>query len=339
MQDFNYQKICLDFLNNLPPRTREVISRRFGLKTGKKETLEAIGKNYRVTRERVRQIEEDGFLRIKPEIRKHQKTFQYFAERIKDFGGLKKEDILLRELGGQKWQPQIYFLLTLGPDFERVSESDEFYSFWTVNRNCLALAKKVIDSFYNRLKKNNQPISLKDYNPPVALTNSSPLSPAALVSFLEISKKVQKNSENLFGLRNWPEINPRGVKDKAYLTLKKEKRPIHFTKLAELIANALPQTVHNELIRDDRFVLVGRGIYALKEWGYYPGQVKDVISNILKNAGKPLTREEILEQVLQQRLVKENTVFLNLSNKKYFLRTPEGKYTVTRPGAIKSRIA
>ena len=91
---------------------------------------------------------------------------------------------------------------------------------------------------------------------------------------------------------------------------------------------ALIQTVHNELIKDPRFVLVGRGIYALSEWGYYPGQVKDVILKVLKEKRRPLTKEEILEKVLSQRLVKENTILLNLSNKKYFLRNSQGKYWV-----------
>jgi len=327
---FNYAKICQNLIKDLPPRTREVISRRFGLNPpaggGKKETLEAIGKDYGITRERVRQIEEDGFLRLEPQrlpSKECQKTFQYFTDQLKNFGDLKKEDILLQDLGGRRFQPQIYFLLTLGPNFEKLGESDEFYSLWTINQNSLVLAKKVIDSFYNQLKKNNRTLSLKDFQ-----LSYSP-SQTTLISYLEISKKIQKNYEGLFGLKDWPEINPRGVKDKAYLVFKKTKRPLHFNRVAELIAAALPQTVHNELIRDERFVLVGRGIYALREWGYEPGQVKDVIFKILKKTGKPLNKEEILKKVLQQRLVKENTVLLNLSNKKYFLKTSQG-YTVKK---------
>ncbi len=324
---FDYDKICQNLVKDLPQRQKEVISRRFGLKTGQKETLEAIGKDHGITRERVRQIEEDGFLRLEPKIGQLQKTFQYFTGQLKNFGDLKKEDILLQSLGGKRFQSQVCFLLTLGPNFKKVGESDEFYSLWTINQNSLVLAKKVIDSFYNQLKKNNRPLSLKDYIPPATLALSS--NRQALLAYLEISKKIQKNSEGLFGFKNWPEINPRGVKDKAYLVFKKTQKPLHFNQVAEFIDGALPQTVHNELIRDERFVLVGRGIYALREWGYEPGQVKDVISKILKKAGKPLTKEEILQEVLQQRLVKENTVLLNLSNKKYFLRASQG-YTVRK---------
>jgi hypothetical protein len=335
---FNYDKICQDLIKDLPSRQKEVVSRRFGLKTGQRETLEAIGKDYGITRERVRQIEEDGFLKLKQLPSKEcQKVFQYFAAQLKTSGDLKREDILLQDLGGKRFQPQAYFLLTLGSNFERVGESEELHSLWTIDQNSLVLAKKVIDSFYNKLKRINRPLSLKAYNSPVSLNQQ------ALVSYLEISKKIQKGADNLFGLKDWPEINPRGVKDKAYLVFKKTKKPLHFSEVAELIdkslgrefplrqelSNPKPQTVHNELIRDERFILVGRGIYALREWGYEPGQVKDVILKVLKRAGRPLSKEEILKKVSEQRLVKENTVLLNLSNKKYFLKASKG-YIVRR---------
>ena len=337
--NFSYQKICQDILKNLSPRTGEVLSRRFGLKTGERETLEAIGQDFGICRERVRQIEGDGFSKIKPKIEKYQKIFQYFTKQLKNYGDLKKEDILLSELGGEKWKSQVYFLLTLDSRLERFGESEDFHSLWTINRNSLKKAQELINSISRKLEKVGKPTALKDICSLVSLDKrfltsyTEPPKEARwekrfISSTLEISKKIQKNSEDLFGLRDWPEINPRGARDKAYLVFKKAKTPLHFTKVAEFIEGALPQTVHNELIRDERFVLVGRGIYALREWGYEPGQVKDVILKILKDERKPLAKEEILEKTLKQRLVKENTIFLNLSNTKYFLRDSQGKYIV-----------
>lgn len=327
--NFNYSRICQELLRDLPQRQKEIILRRFALSAEasseggvKGETLESIGKNYGITRERVRQIEKEGFLKLKSKTESLRKIFQYFSKYFKTQGGLKKEAILLEQLGGKNYKPQVYFLLTLGPNFERFGETDDFYSLWTVSRDSLNLAKKVLDSFYHQLKKANQLLTLKDLNSICSLPS------AHLTSYLEISKKIQRNSEGFYGLKDWPEISPRGVKDKAYLVFKKEKRPLHFTEVARLVEGSLVQTVHNELIKDPRFVLVGRGIYALKEWGYSPGQVKDVIFAILKEERKPLTKEEILERVLKQRLVKENTILLNLSNKKYFLRDPQGRYRV-----------
>lgn len=324
MTRFNYSQVCSEILKVLSPKQKEVILRRFALEGKRRETLESIGKDFEVTRERIRQIERDGFSKLKPEIKKYQKIFSYFKNCLKKTGNLRKEESFLSELGSGKFQSQVYFLLTLGHGFERFGESNDFYSLWATDRASWVSAQKAIDSVYERLKKSGRPLNLEE------LSELKPLAgPLAVISsYLEVSKKIQRNLEGFWGLKDWPEINPKRIKDKVYLVFKKEQKPLHFSQVANLIDSALPQTVRNELIKDSRFVLVGRGIYALKEWGYEEGVVKDVILNILKAAGRPLKKEEILEKTLKQRLVKENTIFLNLSNKKYFLRTSDGFYTV-----------
>jgi hypothetical protein len=320
--EFDYRKISSNLLKNLPQRARDVVSRRFGLENGEGETLEAIGKSFKITRERVRQIEESGMEKIRLEIKNYQKVFQHFCDYFKKQGGLKNELILLSDLGGEKFQQQIFFLLSLDKNFERFSESEDFSAFWVSDKEALDKAKKVIFSLIDKLEEAKKPLSLKE------IKALQPSGEGEILSYLEISKRIQKNSDNVFGLREWPEINPRGIKDKAYLILKKTGKPLHFTDVTKMINGALKQTVHNELIRDDRFVLVGRGIYALSEWGYMPGQVKDVISKILADAKKPLTKQEVLNSVLKQRMVKENTILLNLSNKNYFSKNSQGEYTV-----------
>jgi len=362
---FDYVKICQELLNCLPKRKRDVISRRFGLKkSGQKETLEQIGKSYGVTRERIRQIEADGMAKLRSRMEKYQEISQYFANQLNAAGGLKKEDILLNLFGGKKFQNHVLFLLTLSSrvvakdedegklrrrqtsstaPFTRFSETESFYPFWAVDSNSLNLAKKVIGSFYNILSEAQSPLIIEDIEPyqvfgeDLEKQTVNCLSSQALKSFLEISKTIQQNPEGLLGLKDWPEINPRGIKDKAYLVLKKEAKPLHFTKISQLIGKdnlkrrfSRPniQSVHNELIRDPKFILVGRGLYALREWGYESGVVKDVIFKILKEKNEPLSKKEIVENVLKQRFVKENTILLNLNDKKYFLRTPGGKYTI-----------
>ena len=340
----DYSKICSNLLEKLPERAKEVLLRRFGLANGKgRETLESIGENYGITRERVRQIEADALSKLKPKLKEHQKIFQYFSDFLKSSGGLKKEDILLSKLGREKFQNQVYFLLEIAEPFLRFAENKDFYPFWTIKKESIISAQKIINLILNKFEKEKKPLTLNELfkiNPPAELRLDwkKGLSGGWLSSYLEISKKILKGPEGLFGLKDWPEINPRGVKDRAFLVFKKEKKPLHFMDVANLLNSkfrysnisspALPQTVHNELIQDPRFILVGRGIYALSEWGYYPGQVKEVISRILEEAGKPLAKEEVLEKVFKQRLVKENTILLNLSNKKHFLRDSQGKYIV-----------
>lgn len=328
----NYQKICQDLIENLPQRQKDVIEQRFGLEGGERKTLQAIGDNLGITRERVRQIEEDGFSKIRPKLEKYQQVFQYFESEMEKFGGLRKEDILLNSLAGSKFQNQIFFLLTLGGKFQRFAENKFFYSFWAIDRNSFNFAKGVLDFISKRLLEIGQPLSFANLLKEANLKFES-LTSQALESYLEVSKRIQSGIEGNYGLKEWPEINPRGVRDRAYLIFKREKRPLHFAKVTQLINNskfekisqppALVQTVHNELIKDPRFVLVGRGLYALREWGYQPGVVKDVISTILYQEKRPLTKEEIIERVLKQRVVKVNTILLNLSQ---FPKTADGKY-------------
>jgi len=335
----NYQKIHRNLLKSLPERTREVIERRFGLEKDERETLEFIGGDYGVCRERVRQIEESGISLIKKEIKKppYQRIFQGLVGQFKENGDLKREDLLLTQFL-PKAQNQTLFWLTLGEPFLRFSETNDFYPLWTINSDSLNLAQKVIGSFVNKFENDKKLFSetevLKIFKKDFKVGDKS--TSRTLLSYLEISKKIEQSPEGLFGLQEWPEVTPRGVKDRAYLALKKANKPLHFTEVAKSIDQlgltsktpTLPQTVHNELIRDSRFVLVGRGIYALKEWGYIPGQVRDIISNVLQESKKPLAKEEIINKVLSQRLVKNNTILLSLQDKKYFSKTPQGKYTV-----------
>jgi len=327
--NFNYQKICKDLTKGLDSRTADIIERRFGLK-GKRETLEAIGSSYDITRERVRQIEAEGFSKIRPKLLDNKSVFEHFHKSLVNFGKLNKEQSLLEYLGGEKFQNHVFFLLTNADGFDRAAESDKFYSFWTVDKKAVNEAQKVIKSTIERFKKEKQVLSLDD------LLKKQSLKKDVFVSYIEISKDIQKSPEGKFGLTNWLEINPKGIKDKAYLVLNKEEAPLHFAEVASRIEK-LPYpghnkihtaTVHNELIKDSRFILVGRGLYALKEWGYESGVVRDVITKTLKDSKKPLKKEEILKKVLAQRFVKENTVVLNLQNKSYFLRDNKGRYTI-----------
>jgi len=338
----NYQKIYSELLKDLPERPKDVIERRFGFKNGERETLESIGQSYGITRERVRQIEEDVITCIKrPEVLKVVfPVFDYFKDCLKKEGGLKREDVLLSNLGEEKFKSQVFFLLTLGDQFFRYAETKDFYSFWTINKELAPFSQEIINKVSDFLKKQSRPLPKEEFLN-IKLSDlranlEKKVDPRFILNSLEISKKISENFFGEIGLIDWPEINPKGIKDKAYIIFKKEGEPLHFKEITDKINQsklslerpALIQTVHNELIKDPRFVLVGRGIYALSEWGYYPGQVKDVILKVLKEKRRPLTKEEILEKVLSQRLVKENTILLNLSNKKYFLRNSQGKYWV-----------
>ncbi|MCK5211817.1 hypothetical protein KAJ89_03885 [Candidatus Parcubacteria bacterium] len=155
-----------------------------------------------------------------------------------------------------------------------------------------------------------------------------------LFSLLKAAKRIEQNKFGHWGMHTWREIKPKTINDKIYLVLKNHSKPVHFAEIASLInkinfdnkkANAA--TVHNELILDEKYVLVGRGLYGLKEWGYKDGTVSDVIEEILKREEKPMSRDEIIDSVLEKRMVKKATIILALMNKDKFGKA-EGKYTV-----------
>ncbi len=320
---FNYREPCRDLVDSLPQRTKNVISRRFGLFDRKKETLESIGRSYGITRERVRQIEKDGVKQSRKASEKYSDVFAYFDKILQEFGGLKREDLFLDLLTeNEEDRNYVLFLLDIHSSIHRIPENKEVHSLWANDQNAFLRAKELISEVREELNRKKQLLSAQE------LSAKKNLPQKTLVSYLEISKKVVQNEEGSFGLIRWPEINPRGIKDKAYLVLKRAGKPMHFKDIAAALGDeANPQTTHNELIKDSSFVLVGRGVYALAEWGYTPGEVKEIIKTILKKEGA-LPKEEIIEKVSKQRIVKKNTVIQNLSNKKYFVRTPDGKYTI-----------
>ncbi len=68
------EKDILDLLANLlcklPEREAAVLDYRFGLSDGKERTLEKVGKRFNITRERVRQIQNDALAKLRKQIEK-----------------------------------------------------------------------------------------------------------------------------------------------------------------------------------------------------------------------------------------------------------------------------
>lgn len=337
-------------------RVQDVVRRRFGLASGRPQTLQEIGDDYNITRERVRQIEKNGLDYLsRPSVQEKIKSAENeLRDYFKQHGDLRREEKALDDLVcycmpenqvAESLSRQnnetllcraaLNLILTLGKSFIRMAETEDFHPFWTVNESVVPRAKKTIDSAIKFFDKNRRVLTRDELYRAIK-KDIGGISDKAAYSYVDASKLIEQNNFGEFGLIDWPEISPRGVRDKAYLILKKEGKPFHFTAVTNLINQLLPhqkpayvQTVHNELIKDQRFVLIGRGIYALSEWGYEPGTVIDVIKSVLKEKGS-LAKEEIIKNVLAKRLIKENTILINLQNKKYFKKLADGKFVIAQ---------
>jgi len=343
MKTQGIKNVLDEIISVLNPRVRSVIEKRFGLRSEAYQTLEAIGQNLGITRERVRQIEALGLKQLsnKNVSEALMPAFGVIENYLREHGGVRREDYFLQEtadllkVNEKNRENIINFVLALGRDrFLYFKETPEKYAAWALGGDNYAAAGDLINALKKKLADAGSPVS-EDKIFKIAATEAVALSRKAAFSYISLCRQVSQNPFGEWGLAESPEVSPKGVKDKAYLIFKKEKQPLHFNAVAQLINDASfsdrrahPQTVHNELIKDPRFVLVGRGTYALTDWGYEPGTVKDVIVSILKKCEIGMTRDEIVKTVQSKRLVKENTILLNLQNKKLFKKIDDERFTL-----------
>lgn len=334
---FKPKQVTKRLLAALPQRARDVVERRYGLgQDAQPMTLEAIGELYGITRERVRQIENqalngmkrsDDFSRIQPYL-------DELYEAIDSLGTIVHEDDLLEFISKKKdIQNSVNLLLTAGDYFQHGKEDDEFNRHWCIDTETGEQVKTALRNLYSSLSTEdlmNESEMIDRCLQELRTLNEKYRNKEIARRFLNISKRLDKNPLGEWGRADSPNVRVKGIRDYAYLTIKRHGSPMHFTEVARGIKQlfgkeAHEATCHNELIKDPRFVLVGRGLYALAEWGYHRGVVKDVIRDILAQHG-PLSREDIVKKVRTERYVKENTILVNLQDAHTFRRLPDGRY-------------
>jgi hypothetical protein len=317
-------------------REREIISRRFGL-FDRRETLEQIGEFLGITRERVRQLEKSILLRLQADAEKGEipglgEIESEILAKLSALGNIARVTRLADELAGKGSnridQARIAFFATLSPKLTVVSENDDFYQAVAISEvHDEKEVKKQVGKVIDAIKLLGEPKPIEKISEQVG--DKDPKHAEALAS----TSKHLATLNGVWGLIKWPTVNPKNIRDKIYVILREKGKHMHFNEIAEAIKKSdfkrkdvTTQAIHNELIKDGRFVLVGRGVYALKEWGYKKGTVADIISEVLKEAGAPLHRDEIVKRVLKSRYVKETTILLNLQGKKQFKRTAKATY-------------
>ncbi len=357
---FNPVKILDILFANLNEKERDVISRRFGLGYDSKQTLEEIGKQYGITRERVRQIENLSIKKLKElrELRDEIKEAESVVNRLlEQYGGIMEESFFLNNMlnyleNNEGSDAALLFLTEhiFSDNITRHKHSDDFNHVWKLGSTDIDFLKQVVGEMVKTIEGNEIPLTLVELLEKFKATSfyvenkERILSVINLLnvtdedinkileSYLRTSTRIKQDLFDRWGLVSWGTVQPKKINDKIYLALKKSGKPLHFTEIAKLINEtkfdekiAYPATVHNELILDDKYVLVGRGIYALREWGYKAGRVSEVIEDVLRDFNA-LTKDEIIEKVLERRNVKKSTIYLSLMNNKNIKKNANGKY-------------
>lgn len=330
-------------LSSLSEKERNVIERRIGLK-GQRETLQSIGNSFSpaITRERVRQIEDAGIKKVGRIIKATElASIQEKAREILSLHGdvMTRDKLIgaiIKELSLSQEINSYILEVIVQSDYEILKSKPKLGTrtyFHTPK-----ITRKQVESVYKDalkvLKKKKDVMEKTDLYSTVLENIKSELGNLNTVfidSVLDIFEDIVKGEETLIGLTRWKILNPKTLKDKAIYVMKKEKVPMHFVDISNKISDYLGEavkvnTIHNELIRNEEFILIGRGIYALKEWGFKPGTVLDVISDILTKEGGALSTEEIIKRVLKVRDVKKTTIYMNLQNKKIIERVGRNYY-------------
>ncbi len=344
LSQFQPIEVVRDILGLLKERDKQVLAHRYGLEGKETKTLAAIGQEQNLTRERVRQIEKELIKNLKKaslNVPAFNKAKEFLLEIITDHGKIIAEENLFLQLNLKTPEEQnaVVFLLHLIEELEYFIHKN-YKKSWVVilfNENLL---HNVIQESRQILTKHNKPLPTEEFlehfkQTQFYLQNQADLNDKIVLNFLELAVEIEKNVFGHWGMNLWKEIKPKDVGDKAYLVMKYHSKPEHYSVITEMInkakfdkRTAFKETVHNELIKDPRFILIGRGIYALSEWGYKPGVVADVIAEILTEAKQPLPREKIIDEVLKKRMVKKNTILVGLSNKKRFAKVGKNLYSL-----------
>lgn len=333
------KKVVRRLLTVLPERSKEVLMLRFGLgKSTKHATLEAIGQEYGITRERVRQIENHSLdsIRKSDAIAEQEAVFTELDGVIRDMGCIVSEDDLLEAVGStESVKNHVHFLLVLGEFFVQAKETPEFKARWHVDESIAGTIESALKNLYKTIP-DEEILSEADlidrFLENLQDLNEEYKKEEMLRRWLSMFKNLDRNPLGEWGRVSSSSIRAKGIRDYAYLAMKRHGSPMHFSEVADSIAELFGKrahvaTCHNELIKDKRFVLVGRGLYALKEWGYKTGVVRDVIKEMIEKEG-PLTREEIVDRVKKERYVKDNTILVNLNDRKVFKRNSDGTYSL-----------
>lgn len=316
----------------------EVLEKRNGINAPFRMTLQAIGEDMFITRERVRQIEKKAVSKIA----RNQNNFKIkeIVSLLEQFiisqDGVVTEKNIVKHLENQGVAQEnigvFYLALQISPVISQIkktiiTEKSYFISTQVTEKDI----KGVIKETKNALKANKRVLDIEEIS--VALNKKFNQASKVYAAILAITNDV-KYLEGVYGLSSWRNVNPKSIKDKAIIILKRAHRPLHFRTINKLIHEnkfdhkvVTVEAVHNELIRYEDFVLVGRGLYALKSWGFTKGTVKDVIFEILKENG-PMKKKEIVEEVLKRRQVKIGTISLNLQKNPEFKRVGRAIYSV-----------
>lgn len=271
-------------------RERDILSRRFGLKGNKGETLEKIGSLHKLTRERVRQIEAASIKKIK-KLEKLEEAISTLKEVVQsllaEHGGLIRRDYLLDILtvislevnGGaaakstdyeanrQVYRNHFNFLISklLGDDLELVDDSENFNPSFKGKNEEVGHLDELATDLLKKVEGLKKTFSTEE--------------------LLELLKKLDAYNKHQTRLTNSSNTDITSVFKSEVFPDKAEM--INSNKILYSLLQAVKNLEQNKY-----------GEWGIANWGEVkPKTVNDKIYLILKHEGKPLHFTDIAKKI------------------------------------------
>ena len=336
-----------DILQYCKAKEQLVLVKKFGLLTWKEVPLQRIGADYNMTRERVRQIETQALMRFRRLIvgnDKYVKVLEEAKKILDTHGGLLSEEDLIKKIVNKNMfkfsSQELKLILVSDFDINYLKRNKLLYkSFYkdplfedlltkmTMRTTNYFEKKKESEDVYEFIEKMKNEFALKHAN--VEFLQNA----LFYMNFFQVIRWI-KVFDGKVGLMAFTDVWPKTIKLKIVYVMKKLNKPVHFQELPAKIIEWFPSkavkvtTIHNELVKNNQtFVNIGLGLYALREWGYEGGLVKDIIIRIFNKYNRPMSVKEISKELLKEKMVSPNTVLLNLQKfKEEFRRVDKWIY-------------
>lgn len=329
-------------------RTIEIVSKRYGLMNGEKQTLEEIGDNYGVTRERIRQVQKKALNRMKHPMNSIKDQLAGLIEEVlfrnggilsaeeadleipKALGGIKDDGSsildLLSDLG---WIQNcrigdiaIYSPLLSGVSLCKLSEKINLL----IKTADLGMSvSSIIEKIWLFSKIKDERFDSNEFVLKYCRTDPRIEEMAITSAYPEIIFRHYTSGQ--FPKKGWVVLMKR--------VLEEEQMPLHFTeitnKVNDLMGNSERQLDvrrgHSILIEDEIFAHSGvNGTYGLTAWGLKKELTPQVIVECMKKAGFPLHWKQIYNYVSKYKNTKPANIVRCLEDNRLFKKVDAGVY-------------
>jgi len=328
-------------------KAKDIIKRRYGLVNGERQTLEEIGEHYKVTRERIRQIQVKALKRMRhPTSLAVKPLINLIEVVIFQNGGLlsaeEADRIIPKALGGISEDGSSVLDLVCDlrgiqsckiGDIPIYSPLLNGVSLCKLSEKIIVLIKKEslgidVSSIVRQIKLFGK-ITDERFNPQdfvLKYCKTDPRIEEIGLASAEV-EVIFRHYTSGFAKKGWVDLMVR--------VLEEEQMPLHFTEITNKVNDLMSNTrrqldvrrAHSVLIESEAFAHSGiHGTYGLTSWGLRKDTTPELVEECLRKAGFPLHWKQIYNYVSKYKDSKQESITSVLETNRMFKKIESGIY-------------